>query len=169
MNASGMRTLALGLITASAFFFAGACVQIGDGIIDDNNDGIVSDNEVMVVFRNLTTEQAVDVEFHATDESLTALPADLFVDDFLITSGIGLAGTGILAPRAADFIELPCIDDTVIGTAGGSFLDNATGDETGRGVARWLEAAPLGLCGSIVTFTFTEDGGDFTAIVEITR
>jgi hypothetical protein len=169
MNASGMRTLALGFTTASAFFFAGACVQIGDGIIDDNNDGVVSDNEVMVVIRNRTADQAVDVEIHATDESLAVLPTDLFVDDFLITSGIGLAGTGILAPRAADFIELPCNDDTVIGTAGGAFLDNATGDETGRGVARWLEAAPLGLCGSIVTFSFDEDGGDFVTLVEISR
>jgi hypothetical protein len=151
--------------------FAGGCVQIGDGVVDGggDGDGLVADDQVLVVFRNLTGTEAVDVEFHATNEPVQTLPGDLFVEAFRVTSGIGLAGTGILAPLAVDAIEFPCTDDLTLGTAGGSFLDNSTGDETGRGVPRWAEAAPLGLCGSIITFTFTDDGDGFTVNVAVTR
>lgn len=170
MGSATARMIGIGLGLGLALTLVCGCVQIGDGVTDDGiGDGFVGEDEVMVVFRNFTRDQAVDVEFHATDDSLAALPDDLFVDGFLITGGIGLAGTGILAPRAVDFVELACTENTTLGTAGGAFLDNSTGDETGRGTARWMEAAPLGLCGGVVTFTFDEDDGEFSTVVSISR
>ena len=123
--------------------------------------GAVRPNEVLVRFINRTLNEAVDVQFHATNEPLESLPDDLFVEENLLRRGIGLAGSGILGPRQGDQITFPCTADLTIGTAGGQFLDAETGDERGVGQPRWVQESPLGLCGFVVTIEFFTTDRDF--------
>lgn len=122
---------------------------------------------VVVRFRNLTVREAVNVEFHATSEPLEVLPDNLFQSENLITASVGVAGTGIIQPQNYDIIELPCGTNLTMGTQGGDFLDNESGEPRGRGVARWIQEGPVALCGSVVTFEFAGDGNSFITLVDI--
>lgn len=124
---------------------------------------------VTIAFRNLATTDAVNVEFHTTTDPAATPPQDLFVDANKITANVGVAGTGLLIPGATDVLEVPCDANLVIGTAGGAFVDNETGEATGRGVPRWLDETSAGLCGAIVGFTFSASGDTFLASIEIRR
>ena len=125
------------------------------------------DDVVTLRFRNSTLDEAVDVEFYATNEPLANIPDDLFVPQNLVTASLGVAGTGIVTPLREDLITFPCSLDLTIGTLGGRFLDNETGEARGQGVRRWLEERPLGLCGTVVTFEYAGDDGVFTTILQL--
>lgn len=125
------------------------------------------DDVVTVRFRNSTLDEAVDVEFYVANELLANIPDDLFVSQNLFTASLGVAGTGIVTPLREDVITLPCSLDLTIGTLGGRFLDNETGEVRGQGVRRWLEERPLGLCGAVVTFEYAGDAGVFTTILQL--
>ena len=132
------------------------------------DDGIQpAEDTVTVRFRNLAVAEAVDVEFYATNEPLENLPDSLFVAENLVTANIEVAGTGIVQPSRQDTIELPCASSLTVGTRGGSFLENESGEPRGTGVARWAQEAPLGLCGSVVTFEFSGSEGEFTTTLTI--
>jgi hypothetical protein len=121
-----------------------------------------------LVFRNQSTLSAVEVSFYAATGPLESLPDDLFVEANLITSGIGVAGTGIIQPQQFDFLDgFECSENLIIGTSGGRFLDNDTGEERGQGQARWVAASSVGFCGRAVTFTFSDEGDEFTTQVSI--
>lgn len=124
---------------------------------------------VIIAFRNLATIDAVNVEFHTTTAPVANLPDGLFVEENGVTTNLGVAGTGLLIPGATDILELPCDANLIIGTAGGGFLNNETGEPAGRGEPRWLDATSVGLCGAIVGFTFEGTGGTFVTTVEIRR
>ena len=126
-----------------------------------------NEDTVRVRFRNLTRTEAVNVEFHVSNTALDDLPDDLFVDEHLVTESIGVAGTGIIEPQTDDEIDLPCTDGLTLGTSGGVFLDNDTGQERGVGTARWVQESPLGLCGSIVTMWFFIVDDEFQTILTI--
>ena len=113
-----------------------------------------SADEVLIRFRNFSLIDAVNVEFFATNTPATALPEDLFVDENRTSANIGVAGTGILQPLHTDEILFPCTADLVIGTTGGTFIDNDTGEVRGDGDMRWAQDAAVGLCGRRVTFGF---------------
>lgn len=116
---------------------------------------------VTVRFRNLSASEAVNVEFYASTAPLSAIPNDLFVEDNLVTSSIGVAGTGILEPLREDTLAMTCNSDLVIGTLGGSFLDNETGALLGLGQSRWSQDSAQGLCGREVLLEFGRFSGDF--------
>ncbi len=122
---------------------------------------------VTIRFRNLAVDEAVNVEFYATNDPLVSLPDDLFVERNLVTASVGVAGTGILEPLREDTLEFPCTEHLVVGTLGGTFLDNETGETRGAGVARWAEDTALGLCGHKILFEFVNEFGTFTTRVAI--
>ena len=122
---------------------------------------------VTIRFRNVAVDEAVNVEFYATNDPTVELPDGLFVEQNLVTASIGVAGTGILEPLRDDTLEFPCTEQLVVGTLGGTFLDNETGEERGTGVARWARDTALGLCGHKILFEFSNEFGTFTTRVAI--
>jgi len=140
-----------------------------DELAPGTDVGRQADQVVTIAFRNLATTEAVNVEFHTATAPLASLPDDLFVEQNSVTINIGIAGTGLLFPGATDILELPCNANLIIGTAGGKFLDNETGELLGRGQPRWLDATSVGLCGAIVGFTFEPVGDTFVTNVELKR
>lgn len=125
--------------------------RIGD---DPEPDAPAAGDVVTVRFRVFTAQEAVDVEFFATNDPLEVIPGDLFVPANAFSASVGLAGTGIVPPLSEDVILFPCSPTLTLGTTGGTFLDSETGEPRGTGVARWASEGPLGLCGAIVTFEF---------------
>jgi len=113
-------------------------------------------NVVTVRFVNLTDTSAVDVQFYVSNEAIESVPDDLFVDANLVTRSIGLAGSGIIAPRATDSIQLPCASDLTLGSLGGVFTEAESGDVLGTGQSRWVTEDPVGFCGQQVTFEFSK-------------
>lgn len=168
------KRYAIGLVTlfaAAVLTMQPGCqVEITDGVgvLDpEGRDLVPGNDEVLVRFVNLSTDEAVEVQFHGSNAALGTLPDDLFAAENLVTRGIGLAGSGILAPRTADQILFPCTTELVIGTLGGSFVDAQTGDARGEGQVRWAEDSPLGLCGSYVTFEYAPEGNEFVTRLRI--
>lgn len=144
-------------IGCSGDLFFGLDSGIGPAL----EDGPVAADEVLIRFRNFSPIDAVNVEFFATNEALATVPDDLFVDDHRTNANIGVAGTGILEPAHSDAIVFPCTEDLVIGTTGGTFIDNDTGEVRGTGDRRWAQAKAIGLCGRAVTFEFAPDDQGF--------
>jgi len=152
------------------FLCTGGCGQnLGGDPVPDAGAGRSVEQSVMVAFVNLSTTDAVNVEFHTTSSPVANLPDDLLTIENSLSAGIGVAGTGLLVPGATDVLEVSCNENLIIGTAGGAFLDNESGEPTGRGQPRWLDATSVGLCGAIVGFTFDGRDGAFTTTVEIRR
>ena len=149
--------LAMLCIGCSGDLFFGLDSEIERGL----EDGPVTATEVLIRFRNFSPIDAVNVEFFATNETLGTVPDDLFVDDHRTNANIGVAGTGILEPAHSDAIVFPCTEDLVIGTTGGTFSDNDTGEVRGTGDRRWAQAKAIGLCGRTVTFEFAPDDVGF--------
>lgn len=154
--------------SALVVLMAGCSVDLTAGRPTDVTLPSNLEDFVVLYFRNLGETEAVDVQFHATTDPLAVLPTDLFLPAHLVASGIGVAGTGILEPLSQDTINYPCSSDLTIGTAGGLFLDNNTGEVKGTGLARWLQDAPLSLCGRLVIFDFSGRSGDYTTSVSVT-
>lgn len=122
---------------------------------------------VFIAFSNLSPTEAVDVQFHATNDPLAVLPDDLFVEETAASAGIGVAGTGIIQPLDDDLIVFPCTANLSMGTAGAIFLDNDSGETRGVAAMRWLQDRPLNLCGRLVTFEFAGAEGNFTVSVSV--
>ena len=158
-----MRTaVALGL--AAIFGGCGLSGLDGDAAGPSDEPAPASEPPPAVVtirFRNLAVDEAVNVEFYATHGPVTDLPDDLFVEQNLITENVGIAGTGILEPLREDTLSYPCSDQLVIGTLGGTFLDNETGELRGHGVARWAQDVALELCGRRVLIEYSYELGTF--------
>ena len=145
-----------------------ACVvEVVDATACSGTDIETPDGFVTVRFRNLTASEAVDVQFYATNERLENWPEDLFDPAYLVTTSIGVAGTGIIRPSQVDIIELPCSDGLTIGTLGGSFVDDESGEPRGVGVPRWAQDGPLPLCNNVVTFDYTSNEGVFSTALSI--
>jgi hypothetical protein len=141
---------------------------LGNGDTIPPGEGVPPDREIVRVrFANLTTQEAVDVEFFASNEPLENLPDDLLLPEHQVTASIGVAGTGIIEPGGQDVIEFPCTPNLTLGTRGGSFVDNETGEPRGAGTPRWAQQGPLALCGAVVMFRFSGDGVDFTTTLTI--
>ena len=148
--AAGLVMLCVG---CSGDLFFGLDTGLEPGL----EEGPVTADEVLIRFRNFSLVDAVNVEFFATNETLATVPDDLFVDDHRTNASIGVAGTGLLEPAHSDAIVFLCTEDLVIGTTGGTFIDNDTGEVRGTGDRRWVQAKAIGLCGRTVTFEFAPD------------
>ena len=122
---------------------------------------------VTVRFVNLSLNAGVDVAFYATNEAVEVLPDDLFVETFAVSSGIGFVGLGILGPGGTDSIDFPCSETLTLGTTGGVFLDNETGEVVGEGTPRWVQEGPVGLCGFAVTFSYVPNGDSFETVLTV--
>lgn len=152
-----------------AISMGGGCtVDLAARLIPSGNDngnggGTPGGDDVRVVFRNLTEDEAVEVEFYATQEPLAVIPDDLFdsANDFLVVRNIGVGGRGVIAPGETDVIELDCGEGLVLGTTGGLFLDNETGDELGTGTRRWVQEEAQFSCGATVVLEYTSDGDTY--------
>ena len=156
-----------GLVVGVAGGLTGCSVDVSAGLALPGDDIEAAPAVVTIRFRNFSLETAVNVEFHATNDPLDILPDDLFVADNLVTASVGVAGTGIIQPLSIDVIEFPCTDDLTIGTAGGTFLNNDTGDVIGVGIPRWVGEGQIGLCGSLVTFDFSRRADQFTTDLRV--
>lgn len=152
------------LLTA-ATAFGGCSAQMATDQTPTSQEEPITPDEVLVRFRNLARLEAVDVEFYASNEPLTVLPDGLFQEVNRVTANIGVAGTGIVQPSRADAIAFKCTEHLTMGTTGGSFRDNETGQARGIGTMRWVQEGPLGLCGRVVTFEFRADGEGFLTLV----
>lgn len=139
---------------------AGCSIQFGpgDGNGNDNGDPVQA---VTIRFENATTMAAVDVEFYATNDEIDTLPDDLFVSGNLFKENIGVAGSGLIQPLMFDQIEFPCTNDLVIGTTGGTFLDNESGEDLGTGTQIVAQETLLGLCGGTVTLLYFREGSEY--------
>jgi len=120
-----------------------------------------------VFFRNSAAVEAVNAEFYVGAGPLTEIPDDLYVPDNLVTADLGVAGTGILEPFDTDALLLPCTPDLVIGTTGGTFSDNETGEVRGVGERRWVQAAAVGFCGREVVFDYAAEGEGFLTRITV--
>lgn len=123
----------------------------------------IPDDSVQLRLRNLTVDQAVDVEVHVTAVSPDMLPDDLFVEENFFGVGIGLGGNGRIGPDEETSIDLPCSDGMTIGTLGGAFLDVVTGELLGHGNQLWLQEGAQFSCGAVILFEFQNDGDDYFA------
>ncbi|MFQ5413561.1 MAG: hypothetical protein ACE5E6_03785 [Phycisphaerae bacterium] len=124
-------------------------------------------DEVVIEFRNLT-EQVVNVQFYTTSRPVELLPDDLFDDPAnAMTTGIGLGGSGDLGPFLDDAIMLPCPDGVVVGTLGGEFRDNETGEVGGTGDTRWAQQGAQFSCNATIIFEYDEVGGTFVTTLKL--
>ncbi len=124
---------------------------------------------VTVIFRNLSTTDAVDVQFFVVEANLVDVQNELFVEENAVSRTLGVAGTGIMEPGGADIFEISCSDSLTLGTLGGSFFDNDTGDPTGVGSPRWVQEPGLGLCNSVVTIAYATQGNEFSTSITVER
>lgn len=168
-RAGWVAVLVGGLGVGIAGGLAGCSVDVTGGLTIPDDIGVAAPAVVTIRFRNFSVDTAVNVEFHATNDPLETLPDDLLVPENLWTASVGVAGTGIIQPLGVDEIEFPCTDNLTIGTAGGTFLDNDTGDVVGIGTTRWVGEGQLGLCGSLVTFDFSRRADQFTTDLRISN
>ncbi len=141
-----------------------AATQPADELAQSPDPSITT---VTIRFRNFAVTEAVNVEFYASNNPLAEIPDDLFVEENLVTSSIGVAGTGILEPLSEDTLDFLCTGDLVLGSLGGSFLDNETGDQLGEGEPRWAQDSALELCGREVLFEFSSVAGEFSVRISI--
>lgn len=134
---------------------------------NDNGSGEnamgVPDDSVQVRLRNLTEDQAVDVEVHVTAAPPDVLPDDLFAEENFFGVGIGLGGNGRIGPGEETSIELPCSEGMAVGTLGGAFLDVVAGEQQGHGNQLWLQEGAQFSCGAVILFEFQNDGDDYFA------
>jgi hypothetical protein len=117
---------------------------------------------VTIRFINASSDQAVQVEFYATNEPLEAIPDELFADDtYLVNQSIGVAGSGLLEPQSGDEIDFECTETLTIGTLGGEFRDNETGEVLGRGNEVYKAPGGFSLCGGTAVFTYSSAGDEY--------
>jgi len=121
---------------------------------------------VVVQLVNETTV-VVETQFYAAANLTNPSPADLFVPENLMTNGVGVASTGLLIPRTADDVEIPCTQNLVLGVAGGRFLDPDLGTEIGQGTRRIVPAGWVFDCGAVIVFTYKGESIGYSVDVNL--
>jgi hypothetical protein len=143
-------------------------------IVDDGNGGgggnggpPPPEEFIALNLVNLTTA-TVEAEVFVSTNALENPTEDLFVSENEFTDMVGIAATGLLAPLSSDDVEIPCTADLVVGTAGGRFLDNETGELLGTGTQRVLQQGLVFDCGARVTLLYRSEGDDvFTVDISL--
>lgn len=129
--------------------------------------GAPSAQQVLVRFINRTSDEAVDVQFYATNDPLANLPDDLYAEAYRVTMSVGVAGSSLVTPGAGDQILIDCTDNITLGTAGGAFRQAESGEPRGVGQPRWAQNTGLGLCGGTVTFFYSGGGSTFETRITV--
>jgi len=150
-------------------------IPIDDGVVvNDNSDPTGGDSQISIGFRNFATTEAVRLEFYLSIGPLDALPGDLFVVENLIGGdnqidgqGIGVANQAIIGPRQQDWISVACDQELTVGTTGGTFLDEESGELRGVGTMRWAQEGAQFACGAVIVFEYAPDGDRFTTTLLI--
>jgi hypothetical protein len=157
-------------VVVGAFYQLGCSLEVTPGSEFPNDNGSPENvaDKVLVSFRNLTDDEAVDVEFYFAEGDLENLPGDLFVDENRVGSdvliqdqGIGMANLATLRPGEVDSITLDCDRGLTLGTTGGEFLDAETHEARGAGTMIWLVQDAQFFCGAVIEFRFSSDGDGF--------
>ncbi|MHC4442081.1 MAG: hypothetical protein ACYTA5_05750, partial [Planctomycetota bacterium] len=116
----------------------------------------VDANSVRIRFLNQST-QALDVQFYATASDLTN-PADvntvLFASGNQVTADIGFAGTGLIPAGKSDEITLDCAAARTLGTLGGRFVNENTGEQVGTGQQRAFSIDLQYSCGDTLSIIY---------------
>lgn len=112
---------------------------------------------VAVVLVN-TSDFALDVQFHVATDPEAITEAALFASDNAFLDGIGFLSLGILAPGETIARLFDCTGALILGTAGGAFLDDESGESIAEGsTVRFAALGPQFACGSLLTFEFIVD------------
>lgn len=144
------------------------CPMALDGINRPaTGDDPVPQRFVTIRFANLSFTEAVHVDFYATNVPILNLPEELFVPANIITASVGVAGTGVVEARSTDEIKFPCTVNLSLGTTGGRFIDNESGEAKGLGTARWLQEGPLAVCDGVVIFAYRSETTGFDTTVAV--
>ena len=162
MNAKPFRHIVL--VSWPGIMLVTACSVTIDPNPGDHNGGSQDPPPEFVTIRfvNASADQAIQVEFYATNEPLDAIPEELFADEtYLVQESIGLAGSGLLAPLSEDEIQFDCTETLTIGTLGGEFRHNETGEVLGRGDELYKAPGGFSLCGGTAVYTYSSTGGEY--------
>ena len=162
MNAIPIRNTLL--VVGLSIMLVTACSVTIEPIPRNDNGGSQDPPPEFVTIRfvNASPDQALQVEFYATNEPLEAIPEDLFADDiYLVLESIGVAGSGLLEPGDQDEIQFDCTETLTIGTLGGEFRDNETGEVLGRGDELYKAPGGFSLCGGTAVYTYSSTGGEY--------
>ncbi|HOB74370.1 MAG TPA: hypothetical protein PKG54_07580 [Phycisphaerae bacterium] len=164
------RFTRLALCVLAVFLPAIACITVTNESGDDGrgggrtfttslaitSPGASSSDTITVRLVNATATRAVDVQLFATGQGVGDLDTEFFIPANQLLADIGFAGSGILVPASDDQITLACADALIVGTLGGRFLNEDTGEEIGTGSRFVLFQGSQFACGSTITFTFSE-------------
>ncbi len=163
------RSILTALCVTALFLPGISCITVtndpGDGGDGGNGPG---PNTVTIRMINATPNRALDVQIYATNQAVNNLDTEFFIAANQQLAGIGFAGSGILAPGTDDVISIPCENALIVGTLGGRFLNEDTGEQVGTGTRYVLFQGSQYACGSTITFTYTLAGAGFTTGLSIT-
>jgi len=135
-----------------------------DGPDDGDTPQPAPDQGIVLRLANLT-DAAVDTELFMTTNATSNAMAELFVEENRLIDGVGIAATGLLAPLSSDEIALPCTEELTIGTSGGRFLDQETGEVLGTGTVRILQRGLVLDCGDEISLLYHRDGETYAVDV----
>ena len=130
-----------------------------DSVDLGGNDSTEPD-ELVIRFIN-NSDVDVDTQFYFANEALDDPGTELFAPKFLVQTGVGVAGTGIIEAGQDDQITRPCSATTYLGTEGGEFLDPNTGELLATGQARLLRVGESFDCGNTLLFSYTGENGEY--------
>jgi len=155
---TGWRRIALVLlaIPLCAGQMCGLGVADLPGPMDDGTTEAPS--TVRIRFVNASARYALDVQFYASAAGVGDPSAELFIPEKRIVGDIGFAGTGLIPAGQIDSTELACTNATTIGTLGGRFVDQDTGQQVATGQQRLYGLGAQYMCGDTITFRFYEAG-----------
>jgi hypothetical protein len=139
-----------------------------DGNTNENSspEQPLPDQGVLLRLANLT-DLAVETGIHISSNGAAATTETLFVPELLVTEGVGLAATGVMAPQTTDVVNLDCGTDMVVGTTGGLFRDVETGEMIGSGTPRILQEGLVFDCGATITLVYREEESAFSVTVTL--
>lgn len=157
-----------GLLLAGWMFLAltgcGGTIIIDPG--GNGGDPGNTDDQVVLHLQN-ATRAAVRPDLYVGTNGSDATADNLFAPENIFTNGVGLAGSGLMAPVSSDDVRIDCASGLVIGTPGGEFIDDETGESLGTGPSRILVQGLVFDCGAEITLTFRQTENGFTTTVEL--
>lgn len=131
----------------------------GTGAGDDGGaEPVPPPSTIHMQFANASDTYAADVQFYASATPVTNPATELFVPEKRIVGNLGFAGTGFIPAGQVDTTEANCSWAVVVGTLGGRFLDQETGQEVAHGEQRLFRLGEGYSCGDTITFRFRPDG-----------
>lgn len=157
------------LIQSAICLTAGVLLQTSSCLVDANvqptgGSSQVDTNLVSIRFLNQSS-QALDVQFYATATDLIN-PADvnsvLFTSANHIVANIGFAGSGLIPAGDSDEITLACAGAHTLGTLGGRFVNENSGEQVGTGQQRAFSINLQYNCGDTLSIIYSGSADGYT-------